>query len=108
MTPDLPAPIAAYFHANRTFDVDAMLAPFASDALVHDERNDHRGTEHIRAWIEQATVANKAVATPLSMEREGDQYRVAAEVAGAFPGSPVMLTFAFTLNDAAISALEIA
>lgn len=64
MTLSLPQPIAAYFNSNRTFDVDGMLAPFADDAIVHDEKQVHRGTKAIRAWIEEATVGNKAIATP--------------------------------------------
>ena len=97
MPPSLPEPVAAYFAANPGFDVDAMLAAFAEDAIVSDEKRTHRGRDAIRAWIVEATVGNQAVATPRSLRSEGADHVVAAEVAGAFPGSPVMLTFRFAL-----------
>lgn len=105
--PALPKPIGDYFEANRSFDVDRMLAPFAPDALVHDERRDHRGTDEIRAWIEQATVGTRAIATPQAVVAEGDKHHVTAEVAGAFPGSPIALTFHFRLGEAGIAELAI-
>jgi hypothetical protein len=39
----LPLPISSYFDAKNAHDVDAMLATFASDALVHDEKRDFVG-----------------------------------------------------------------
>lgn len=107
MALDLPPPIQSYFDGNPTFDVDGMLAPFASDAIVRDEAHEHRGTTAIRAWIAQATVGNKAIATPQTVVSGGDRHRVTAEVAGEFKGSPVTLTFDFVLTDGRIAALEI-
>ena len=37
MIPTLPQPIAAYFAATNTHDIDAMLEPFADGAIVRDE-----------------------------------------------------------------------
>ena len=107
MTPTLPDPIRAYFDGNPSFDVDAMLAPFAPDAIVRDERREHRGTAAIRTWIEEASVGNKAVNTPLKVESEGDRHRIPVEVAGDFEGSPVTLTFDFHLAHGRIAELEI-
>ena len=107
MTLTLPAPIRAYFDANTTLDTDAMLAPFSADAIVLDERRTHRGREAIRAWIEEASVGNQAVAVPQSLQLEDDVYRITARVEGAFPGSPVTLTFRFRLGEGRIAELEI-
>jgi hypothetical protein len=49
MTLSLPTPIGAYFKANGDLDTSAMLAPFAADAVVRDERQTHRGTDSLRA-----------------------------------------------------------
>lgn len=106
-TPPLPAPISRYFAANPSFDVEGMLAPFAADAIVVDERQTRKGTDELRAWITEATVGAKAVATPLSATQEGDLHIVVANVAGDFPGSPVPLTFRFQLAGKEISHLEI-
>lgn len=108
MMPSLPTPIRTYFNANGDLDVDAMLAPFAADAIVRDEQRTHRGTEAIRGWIEQASIGNQAIAVPLTIRSDGDAHHVTARVAGAFPGSPVTLSFHFRLDAGHIAELEIA
>jgi len=107
MALELPIPIQAYFDGNPSFDVDAMLAPFADDAIVRDEKREHRGTAAIRRWIEDACVGSKAIGTPRWIESDGDRYRVGAEVAGNFQGSPIMLDFDFRLRNDRIAELEI-
>jgi hypothetical protein len=54
------------FRGNERLDVDAMLAPFAEDAVVSDENRTHRGRQAIRTWIEEATIGNRAIAIPQS------------------------------------------
>ncbi|WP_159716466.1 nuclear transport factor 2 family protein [Geminicoccus flavidas] len=107
MAVHLSNPVAAYFAGNRNFDLQAMLAPFSSDARVLDEGRCHEGRHAIRAWIEAATIGNQALAVPRSARREAGQEVVVAEVTGPFPGSPVTLTFRFTLAQDGISRLEI-
>lgn len=104
----LPPAIASYFAANTEFDVERMLAPFAPDAVVFDESKTRSGTEELRAWIEEATVGAKAVATPVWTTLDADAHIVTANVAGDFPGSPLMLTFRFRLAGDKIKHLEIA
>ena len=104
----LPPAIARYFAANTDFDVERMLAPFAADAVVFDESKTRSGTEELRAWIEEATIGAKAVATPVWATSEGGAHIVTANVAGNFPGSPLMLTFRFRLSEDKIKHLEIA
>lgn len=107
MTPALPDPIRAFFDGNRSFDVDAMLATFADDAVVRDERREHRGTTAIRAWIDDAVVGNRAANTPLSIDSHGGRHRVETEVRGDFKGSPIRLAFAFEVRNGRIAALDI-
>lgn len=106
-TLSLPDPIQAYFEANAHLDVEAMLAPFAADAIVRDERRTHRGADAIRAWIEQATVGAQAIAVPLAIRSDGDSHHVETRVAGTFPGSPLLLSFHVRLDDGRIAELEI-
>jgi hypothetical protein len=103
----LPDPIAAYVDANVRFDLEGMLAPFAADAVVADEKKTHRGRAAIRDWIKEATFGNRAVAAPQTIAEEGADHVLVAQVSGEFPGSPVTLTFRFTLQDGMISRLEI-
>ncbi|WP_439597307.1 nuclear transport factor 2 family protein [Falsiroseomonas sp.] len=107
MIDELPAPIAAYIRANARLDAEAMLAPFAPDAVVRDEGGSHSGPAAIRAWIEAATIASRAVFTPEAWHAEGGTIVVEGPTAGDFPGSPIRFTFRFELAGRAISALEI-
>lgn len=103
----LPTPIRAYFTANRELDTSAMLAPFTADAVVRDERQTHRGTDALRAWIGQASIASQAIAVPQAIRSDGDFHHVTAQVAGAFAGSPITLAFRFRLDGDRIAELEI-
>ena len=80
MSIELPKPIAGYVAANARLDVDGMLEPFAADAVVLD--NGHRRHENGRVVVEGLA--------------HGD-----------FKGSPIRFTYAFTLENDAIKALEI-
>ena len=66
-----------------------------------------KGKDAIRTWIEQATIGNKAIATPTAVQKNGDRHTIAVTVAGAFTGSPITLTFRFRLQGEHIAELEI-
>lgn len=103
----LPSPIQNYFDANTRLDLDAMAAPFANGAIVRDENERHDGNEAIRAWIKKSTITASAIAAPRAILSRGTKHAVTAEVSGAFPGSPVWLTFNFVLDGDHITELEI-
>ena len=86
MLKDLPPPIAAYVAANARLDGAGMLAPFAADAVVVDERRTRRGRDEIEAWIETATLAARAVFTPDAWRAEGETVVVEGVTEGDFPG----------------------
>jgi ketosteroid isomerase-like protein len=108
MTEALPKPIAAYAAANARLDVDGMLATFAPDAVVRDDGGRHAGRAEIRAWINSATIAARAVFTPETWREQDGHFVVQGPTAGDFPGSPIRVAFRFTLRDGAIAGLEIA
>lgn len=103
----LPQPVRSYFDANALLDLDGMLAPFSSDAVVRDEKQTHRGTDEIRAWIRQATIENKAIAVPEAISADDRDHHVTARVSGDFPGSPISMTFHFRIEKDHVAALEI-
>lgn len=107
MTPPLPKPIEDYVAGAARLDVDAMLAPFAPDAVVHDDGGRHQGHAELRRWLQDAVVAAEAVFTPDAVRREGEQVVVEGLTHGAFKGSPIRFTKRFTLEDEAIKTLEI-
>ena len=107
MTLALPVPISAYFAAKNARDVDGMVAPFADDAGVRDEAHEYHGRAAIHAWMRETTGKYAVTAEPLAVAAAGNKAIVSARVSGTFPGSPVMLDYAFTLADERIARLEI-
>lgn len=108
MSLTLPPPIAAYVAANARLDAEGMLAAFAADAVVLDERRRRVGKPEIQTWIQSTTITSRAVFTPDACREENGVIVVEGPTAGDFPGSPIRFTFRFTLEHGAIAALEIA
>jgi ketosteroid isomerase-like protein len=104
---DMPGIINTYFEADRRNDADALLDTFAIEAVVEDEGARHQGVAAIRVWWVAANKAAQYVAEPLECTVDGDKALLRAKVSGQFPGSPVMLTHAFTIKDDRIVRLEI-
>ncbi|MEH0196434.1 nuclear transport factor 2 family protein [Caulobacter sp. CCNWLY153] len=107
MSLDLPSPIAAYVAANAQLDVDAMLKPFAADAVVTDNGAVLRGHAELRSLFEHEVVPVKAIFMPDTARYEGGQVVVEGPAHGDFPGSPIRFTYRFTLENGGIKALEI-
>ncbi|WP_426754746.1 nuclear transport factor 2 family protein [Myxococcus sp. Y35] len=107
LSPRLPAPVAGYF-AHETTSPAAVARCFTEDALVVDERHEHRGRAAIEAWNAAANGKYKLTTELLAAESDGPRATVRAKVAGNFPGSPIELRFRFTLAGGLISRLEIA
>lgn len=104
---DLPSPIAAFVAANARLDVEAMLSSFRPDAVLRDNGAVFEGRAGIRRLIEAAVIPVKAIFTPDTLRRDGDQLVVEGPGHGDFPGSPIRFTYRFTLEGDAITALEI-
>lgn len=107
MSRELPPPIAAYVAANARLDVDAMLRPFAADAVLRDNDTLFRGHAELRTLFEEGVVAVKAIFTPDTLRHDGGQVVVEGPAQGDFKGSPIRFTYRFTLNNDAIQVLEI-
>jgi hypothetical protein len=102
----LPAPIAAYFSADRQ-DPEAVARCFTAPAIVKDEGRTHSGLEAIRAWKEAASAKYTYATEPFALRQEEGCHVVAGRVAGNFPGSPVDLQYRFRLERGLIASLEI-
>ena len=55
----LSPPISAFIAAVNAFDVDAIVATFAVDALVNDARRELWGLDAIRAWAAKEIVGDR-------------------------------------------------
>ena len=102
----LPPSIAAYFRAD-TRDADRVAQCFTENAVVIDERREHRGRTAIANWKAEATAKYHYTSEPIGIETAGEELTVTARLVGDFPGSPVNLRYHFTLEDDKIARLEI-
>ena len=50
--------LAEHIRAVNAFDLDAIVATFAEDALVNDARREFWGIEAIRAWVAKEMVGD--------------------------------------------------
>ena len=107
MTAKLPRPLADYFAATNAHDVAAMSAAFTEDATVHDEGRERHGLAAIRAWMKETIEKYDYQVDPLESSRTGKKAVVLVSLRGTFPGSPITLQYAFTLEDQKVSRLEI-
>ena len=103
---DLPEPIAAYFSADRR-DGKSVARCFTAEGVVKDERKTHVGVAAIEAWKNAASAEFAYVAEPIALEKHDREIIVSGRVAGSFPGSPVILRYAFILERGKIASLEI-
>ncbi|GAA1855479.1 hypothetical protein GCM10009836_39450 [Pseudonocardia ailaonensis] len=104
---DLPALLERYFALAATGDDKAAyLAQFTPDAVVRDDGKTYRGVDEIAGWRTEVPLVAYAVREVVP---SADRYRARTEISGAFAGSPVELTFDFTVaTDGRIAALTIA
>jgi hypothetical protein len=93
--------------AKNRRDVEAMVASFADDASVRDEGHEYRGRAEIRDWLADVTSRYAVTVAPLSITQADEATVMSAQIAGNFPGSPVALSYRFTLASDRIVRLEI-
>ena len=106
MSLDLPAPIAAYFAADRR-DGDAVAGCFSEHGVVKDEGRKHEGHAAIAQWKANASAKYNYTSEPFAAEGRDGKIVVTAHVVGDFPGSPIDLRYLFVLDGDRIASLEI-
>lgn len=102
----LPQPIAAYFAADSA-ERASVAACFSETAIVKDEGKIHAGRAAIHRWKTEASSQYAYVSEPFAMAQDEDRMIVTSRVTGNFPGSPVDLRYAFTVDGDKIARLEI-
>ena len=107
MKTKLPGPLGSYFDAVNREDVDAMLTPFAANAVVTDEGKARSGVLELREWIEEVTEKYHPRFEVEDMVEDGAGAVVTGLVSGTFPGSPIRLRYIFRLSEGTITHLEI-
>ena len=95
--PALPPLVASYVQATNSFDLDALLAPFADDALVNDQLCDYWGKQAIREWATRDIIGERLTMQVVKVVEHYGHFIVTANVDGNFDkrGLPDPLALAF-------------
>ncbi len=102
---NLPKVIADLAEAQHNFDGESYANCFSEAAIVFDEGKNHKGRKEIQQWITKANEEFQTVMKPLEYSETEEILK--AEVSGNFPGSPIILSYHFKLNDGLIESLKI-
>jgi SnoaL-like domain len=107
MTIALAGPVAAFFEAERTQDLEALGRCFGERATVRDEGRTVEGPDAIKRWVREAKARYHHSVEPLAVSHRDGLTVVTARVAGAFPNSPLELQHLFAVEGGKIVSLEI-
>ncbi|NMO50672.1 nuclear transport factor 2 family protein [Actinoplanes sp. TBRC 11911] len=65
--------VAEHLRAVNAFDTDAVMATFAPDAYVNDNRREIRGAQAVRRWVEKELVGDHVTVDPVTvLDHYGD------------------------------------
>jgi hypothetical protein len=106
---ELPDAIAAHVAAVNAFDLDAIAATFADDALVNDAQREYLGAESIRAWARRELVGDKVTMDVAEVVHHRTLTIVRARYDGDYDKTnlpaELVLTNYFTVEDGKITSL---
>ena len=103
----LPAALRAYLNSEATRDTELLTQCFATDAEVVDEGRVYRGIAAIHEWKQASHGRYQYTVTPLGLARHEAEFRMLANVAGTFAGSPVQLVYVARIAGEKIASLTI-
>jgi len=103
----LPRPVANYVAGANAQDADAVTACFSEGAVVRDEGRTRQGTSAIREWAEEVSRKYRPTVEVIDAAETDGKMIVRGRVSGDFPGSPIDLRYAFTIEGEKIVRLEI-
>lgn len=104
----MPRIIAEHINAVNAFDTDAIIATFAEDAYVNNNRREIVGLKAIRKWIEKEIVGDKVTLDVREViDHHGDTI-VRAAYDGEYdktnlPGELIMSNYFSVRNDKIVS-----
>lgn len=108
MSKQMAKSISDYFTASNARDADGIAKCFTPDAVVIDEGKERKGIAEILEWKAWAEKKFQPIYDVLDAAEVDGRTVVTCKISGTFPGSPVDLRFAFTLDNGKISRLEVA
>jgi len=109
MTVPIDDVVSRYFELDAARDHGSLVALFAENATVVDERQTWRGTDEIRAWrTGPASTYEYATEIEDTTALAPNRRLVRGRLTGNFPGGVADLCWDFTTNDGLITRLVIA
>jgi limonene-1,2-epoxide hydrolase len=111
MTASLPPVVADYLAAVNAFNLDGMVAAFATDAYVNDACREINGIDAIRRWAEKEMVGDHVTMEPLEVVDHYGETIVRSRYDGTYdktnlPAELVMSDY-FTVRDGKIVSLKV-
>ena len=103
----LPAPVAAFFAAERKQDLLALAGCFGDHAVVSDEGRTIRGSPDIKRWMREAKAQHQHTVEPIEAASRDGKTVLVARVAGKLANSPLDFEQVFTIEGGKMSSLEI-
>lgn len=102
---NLPKVLTDLVAAQNNADSSAYANCFSETAVVFDEGKKHIGKAAIKNWIAKANQVYKTKMKPL--DYSATKQTLEAEISGTFPGSPLVLTYQFEIQEGEIQSLKI-
>jgi hypothetical protein len=111
MTFELPGVIAEHIAAVNAFDTDRIVATFAEDAYVNDNRREISGVAAIRRWVEKEIVGDKVTMAVVEVVEHYGETIVRAKYDGTYDKTnlpdELVLTNYFAVRDNKIVSLSV-
>jgi hypothetical protein len=111
MNTELTGVTADYVAAVNAFDADAIVATFAADAYVNDNRREISGIDSIRRFIEKEFIGDHLTMAVLEVRNHYGDVIVAARYDGTYDKTnlpeDLILTSYFGIRDNKIVSLTI-
>ena len=109
MTQELSGIVAEHIRAVNASDIDAIVATFAQDAYVNDNRREIVGIEAIRRWVEKEMVGDHVTIEVTEVIDHYGETIVRGRYDGDFDKTnlpdELILTNYFTIRDGKIVSL---
>jgi hypothetical protein len=109
--PSLPPAVERFIAATNAFDLDAMMATFAEDAFVNDNRREFWGKAAIRKFAERELIGDRVTMAVTNIRAHRGMIAVAAKTDGDYDKTnvpdPLILSFYFMLDGDQIATLII-
>ncbi len=110
-TTDLPAVVAEYIAAVNAFDTDRIMATFAPDAYVNDNRREIRGADAIRRFMDKEFVGDRVTMEVHEVIDHHGDIIVRARFDGDYDKSNLpevlVMTSYFAIRDGKITSLAV-